>query len=539
MPGWFRQKERYFGQTKMKPIAKALSWSEIESSHRLMTLIVLVLGLFSFFWGERITAGDGLGWDGSQYADMVRKLEAIIGTRQLGSYYAQRILPSAIVHGMLSLAGAAYSNLDIIRAFEIYNLTLLVVACGVWKRIANVVSLSLAGRWVGFSGVFLNYECSKQAFFYPVLTDVTALFTAMMLLMSYLERRSIGVFVTTVVGAFAWPVVSVCGALLLIFLQSGFPQEVVLPAWMRAKRLNVLARIVKFGGGAVLALSILGYLALIQNAASTEHECKIPKILAAVMVPSVVPCTLERLLTGLPSLTALVFALALLIGSRAFFPAIILNLRKAPLHLIVMAIAAIVVPSVVVKAISNPFISNPSNVQYLIEFILLPPSGKVLLPFVTLSAFWGPLVLLLCLFWKECCVEARRLGPGVVAVLGASIPLGIACEPRFITVAWPFFVLVLVLALERSKATTALKCALAVLTIVFGQFWLQINIMQWLPPDYGGILTFPKQLYFMHYGLWMSWMSYLLQLPVVVLSAIWLRRTLSKFNAAHEESPRT
>lgn len=504
-----------------------------------MALIILVLGLFSFFWGEKITAGGGFGWDGSQYADMVRKLDSIIGRGQLGSYYAQRILPSAIVHGMLRVAGATDSNLNIIRGFELYNLMLLVMGCGVWKRIADKVSLSLAGRWIGFSGVFLNYECSKQAFFYPILTDVTALFIAMLLLMFYLEKRSIGVFVATVAGAFAWPVVSVCGAFLLIFLQSEFPKQIVAPAWMlSAKRSGMLARAVKFGGGAVLMLSVLGYLALKQNAAATGHECKIPKILASIMVPSVVPCTLERLLTGLPSLAALAFALALLVGSWAFFSAIIVNLRKAPLHLIVMAIAAIVVPSFVVKAISNPAVPNPSNVQYLIEYILLPPSGKVLLPLVTLSAFWGPLVLLLCLYWKECCVEARRLGPGIVAILGVSLPLGIACEPRFITVAWPFFVLVLVLALEHSKATAPLKCALIVLTIIFGQFWLQINIVPWLPPDYEGILTFPKQLYFMHYGLWMSWTSYLLQLPAVILSAVWLRRNLGKFNYAQEELAR-
>jgi hypothetical protein len=517
----------------MKSMIRDFSWNQIEGSHRLMTLIVLSLGLYSLFWGERISAGNGLGFDGRVYASMTREIGSQIATGQLGSYYAQRILPSAIVHGMLRIAEAADNNENIIRCFELYNLLLVVGACRIWKRVADKLSLSVAGRWIGFGGLFLNFQCSKQTFFYPVLTDVTALFTGTLLLMFYLERKPIGLLVTTLIGAFAWPIVSVCGALLLVFLRSEFPKQVIAPATrLRLERTPTLAQLVKFGGGGALVFSAVGNLLLMHS--SAEHTCKLPSILANGTDPSVVPCTLERMLTGLPSLAALTLALTLLIGSWAFFPAIIVGLRKTPIHLVVLAIFAVAVPSFVVKAISNPIVANPSNVRYLIEFMLLPPSGKILLPLVTLTAFWGPLVILLCLYWKECCVQARRLGPGVLGVLFISLPLGIACEPRFVTVAWPFFVLTLVLAFEHSKAIVPSRFALIALTVAYGQFWLPINIVPW-PPDHDGLLEFPKQLYFMHYGPWMSWTSFLLQLPVILLSALWLYLSAARFKRGEEK----
>src|SRR5450759_2625136 len=102
----------------MKLIEKAFSWNEIQSSHRLMILIVLALGLLNFFWGEKVPAGGGFGWDGVLYADMVRNLDSMISGGQLSSYHAQRILPSAIVRSMLLFSEVSMSDTNIIRGFE-------------------------------------------------------------------------------------------------------------------------------------------------------------------------------------------------------------------------------------------------------------------------------------------------------------------------------------------------------------------------------------------------------------------------------------
>lgn len=477
-----------------------------------MILMVLVLGVLNFFWGEIVPAGGGFGWDGVFYADMARNLDSMISGGQLSSYYTQRIVPSAIVRSMLLFSGAPMSDTNIIRGFELYNLVLLVGACWAWKRVADNFSLSLAGRWIGFSGIFVNFQCSKQAFYYPVLTDVTALFVAMLLLLFYVEKKPIALFVATIIGAFCWPVVSTCGALLLVFLRADLPMEVITPAPSTFTIKSItLPYLVKLGGFVVLALSIIGYMTM-------THA----------RPPSGDSYALGRLLTALPSLVGLMIALAVLIGSGLFFQAVIASLRRAHLPLVVLAIAAVLLPFYMVKVISNPVIANANSLRTMIEAALLPPEGKFLLPIVTLAVFWGPVVALLLLYWKAFCVEARKLGPGFVAIIGISLPLGLIGEPRFMTIAWPFLVLGLVLALEASSTKASFKYVLTALTIAYAQFWMKLNLAPWLGGEYEGLQEFPKQVYFMHYGVFMNWWSYSLQLTALVLSAMWLHKTVIK-----------
>ena len=145
---YYLSHEKY-NKSKMQFIRKTLSWNEIQSSHRLMIVLVLSLGLLNFFWGEKVPAGGGFGWDGVIYAKMVRNLDSMISGGQLSSYYTQRILPSFLVRSILLVSKVEMSNINIIRSFELYNLTLLVGACWIWKRVSDNFSLSLAGRWIG------------------------------------------------------------------------------------------------------------------------------------------------------------------------------------------------------------------------------------------------------------------------------------------------------------------------------------------------------------------------------------------------------
>lgn len=514
----------------MKFIGKLFSWNEIQSSHRLMILIVFVLGALNFFWGEKVPAGGGLGWDGVAYADMVRNINLMIKDGHLGSYHAQRVLPSVIVRSMLLAFETPMSDINIIRGFELYNLALLLAACWVWKRIANNFSLSLSGRWIGFSGIFINYACSKQAFYYPVLTDVSALFIGMLLLLFYVEKKPISLFAVTIIGAFAWPVVSVCGALLLAFLRADIFKAIAVSA---STLFPLTLKI-------VFLVSIIGYVALEQIMPVPEYACNsLPKILSNVSPSSTNPCALHKLLikiqsllTALPLLVMMLGALKMLMPPSAFFQTAFASLRGR-LPLLMLAMAAVFVPFVIVKIISSSGVYNPNSISVMIKVIIFPAEGKFLLPLVSLAVFWGPVVLLLLFLWREFCSEARKLGLGFVAIITMSFPLAMVGEPRFLTVSWPFFVLGLVLALEPSKIRIHFKCALIILTVVFAQFWMKLNLAPWLTPDYEGLLEFPKQIYFMHYGLWMNWWSYSFQFIALVIGIMWLRKSMIEPDEKH------
>ena len=55
--------------------------------------------IIHFFYGERVLAGNGSGWDGIQYAQWVSNFSlANYFQHQLSAYYIQRIVPSSLVH---------------------------------------------------------------------------------------------------------------------------------------------------------------------------------------------------------------------------------------------------------------------------------------------------------------------------------------------------------------------------------------------------------------------------------------------------------
>jgi hypothetical protein len=501
----------------MVRIFELMSWREMNSSHRLMTLIVVMLGLLNFFFGEIVPAGGGFGWDGVVYANMTRNLFTMINEGQLNSYYAQRCLPSAIVGSLLRVANMPMSNANIIHAFELYNLVLLVGACSVWKRTSNHFSLSLGGRWLGFCGLFLSFQCSKQAFYYPVLTDVTAFFLGMLLLHFYVKKRTIALLVTTIIGAFAWQVVSICGAILLFFLMTDLPPEAIEPASSAPSYNSArLSRRMLGGWLLLVAGSILGLLSII----CVERVLHLTRFVRYIGF-------LQRMVTGLPSLVAVIFALAILAGSSVFFKTVTTNLIKTKKQLILCAIAAFIIPWCIVRAISNPLLPNPSGLGVVARLMLMPPNGKILLALVTNVVFWGPLTILLLLKWNLFCVEVRKLGPGAVAVIGLALPLGLVTEPRFGTLSWPFFVLGAVLMLEKVVKGASFNYVFAALTVLYAQFWMKINLAPWSGGDFDGLLEFPKQVYFMHYGLWMSWWSFSLQLIVIGFSALWIRKAIN------------
>src|SRR6185437_9196322 len=125
-----------------------------------MIVVMLVGGIASLLWTERLPVGGGFGWDGLNYGAWARDFNKSIFVEKVNDYYVQRIAPSAIVHfGTKQLLRPFYShhriqeilaeNKNIILAFGIYNLVLLVLSVWLWGGIADHLALSELGKWFG------------------------------------------------------------------------------------------------------------------------------------------------------------------------------------------------------------------------------------------------------------------------------------------------------------------------------------------------------------------------------------------------------
>lgn len=512
----------------MYPAGAPSSARDLRIAHVSMVLLVLAFGLCCLLAGEKVPAGGGFGWDGITYAAMVRSLDTIIGHGELSSYYAQRIGPSAIVRLVMTAGGLPFDNVTIIRVFEAYNLILLTATCLAWQRTAGKLAIGISGQWLGFLGIFVNFAVSKQALFYPVLTDVTALFMGSLLVLFYVERSALGLFLVGVAGSFCWPTLGITGTLLLLFLDVRVPvsSPVRYDRSVAAIARHLSSRVFIVVAGMLASGAILYFLIL--PGSSLVKPCTA----AAAATQDVFGATLARigrsvhsgaghgdacrnlrqLVTAVPSMLLAALALLTLVGSTGYVRDVFSNLRHVRRWPIALAVLCFVLPKIIIHLISNPAVQNPSSIQLLAFLSLFPADGKIFLPFVGVAVLWGPLILLSALFWPLFAEAARQLGAGVVAVLLVTLPFVLVGEPRFLTAAWPLMVLVLVLAFERFGAPDRrFTSVLTVLSVSWAQFWLPLTFFPWKGGDTDNLLMFPKQLYFMHYGLWMNWPAFAAQ----------------------------
>ena len=506
-----------------------------------MTLIVLCLGLFNLFFGEVVPAGGGLGWDGVTYADITRNFPSLVENGGLSNYYAKRFLPSCVVRVMLLASGSSFDNPDIVVAFRIYNICLMCLATLIWKRIADTLCLSNSGRWLGFSSLFLNFNCSKVMFYDPVLTDSTALLAGLLLLLAYLQRSTFLLFLITILASFAWQIVGFCGFLLLLLPRCNGPTTLDASrcsGWTFST--NQLKLYLKVGWVSVSCLALIGIIV------SKHLDSLLPmeRIIKIVQNHGISWCLLRigfwggPFLTGVPSLLGVSIAIVMLCRPPLVLREALDSMKRGGTTGVLAAAGAVGVPWVIVNMISNPSVPNATGVGGILGVMFFPPIGKVLLPLVGLAAFWGPMVLVLATRWGAFCREAQALGLGFVAVIALNLPLGLATEPRYVTLAWPFAVLGGVMVMERSPVSKGFQWAFGVLTVLYAQFWLKINLAPWVGGDFDGLLEFPKQIFFMHYGFWMSDWAYLFYLVAGSCSLIWLWRTNGDGgNVAHKKQP--
>ncbi len=479
-----------------------------------MIAIVLALGLGNLLFGELVPAGEGFGWDGVTYADMVRRLGAMIADGQLSRYYSQRILPSLIVRTALTISGAELSNHNIILGFQLLNLLALVIGTVVWKRMTDLLSIGPSGQWIGFASLFLNYFATKHLAYAPVTTDGLALLVNLSMLWFFLEGWPVLLLVATIAGSFVWQLTGLYGAILLIFLNQNLSatENVQLPAtisgWRQSDR-RTMRIFGLFAAIAALAVSIIVLSDLLGAVARgfVVHEAAI-------------------FLTGAPSLAIVVLAIWILVGPIFLRRSQMALLANVPLRYFILAAAGILIPQLAFTALSNPDVPNPSGVLYVLKLIVFPLTGrgKFLMPFVAATLLWGPAVLVVMLRWQAVSSELRRLGLGPAGVVAATLPLILVTEARFILGAWPSLVLALALVLDRSGTSKFFRYLFAALTLLNTQLWVKFNIGPWEGNDYADLTEFPKQMFFLHYGPWMGWPAYLVQLPSVLLAAylLWI-----------------
>ena len=417
-----------------------------------MIALVFLASLLNLLFAERILLSEGLGMDGTNYGAIAADFRGQVLDRGVNEYYLKRAAPSAVVHYGLRAFAQPTDFPHVVLGFQWYELALLVLVAVLWKPIADELRLGLTARWLGFVALFANYANLKHAFYMPVFTDVTAFALGTVYLLCWLKRWQGGLLAAALVGAFCWPIAALAGAMLLAIPRGSLP----VPDEPGSKWPPRFAL-------AIAATLLVGftYMYFVRDIRKVGQGPTIPPIDA--LVP------LSMVLYGAWTYGAYRTLLAD-VGAHWLGRAV-RGLRPWPM---LAAFAAILLPTLIIKALAAPDEPILGTRGFLRSVVFLP-NARPLVNLVSHVIWFGPVVWLFILFWRDICRWARAQGPGLVAFLGFAVFVALTPESRQSNLAFPFFVALLCAAARPEWLSARLVVVLALVSLAFSKFWLRIN----------------------------------------------------------------
>ncbi len=446
------------------------------------SLAMLAWGVWYIQSGEKIEVNKGLGWDGKMYAAIAAEFEDFMTKGTLNGYYYKRSLPSAIVHYAHKIAGIEFSIASVIKAFSILNLALIMGCILLWHRILELKSFSFWNRTVALLSVFGTYAVVKVNFYYPVLTDISALFIATWMLHAYVKGHNWSLFLATAAGTFTFPTLFLTGALLLVFQGNSKVDEE--PQWTKY--------VPWIGSSLFLCFFLYAHFFHHEIERPTTDWWVRPSLIATLIYISFISTSVKWswLTTGLKQV------------SRRW--------------LMILTGFFLLVTLVVYRYASVGGLGTIEFISNFVQRSAFSPFGFL----VAHVAYYGPVIVLLLLFWKQIKKVVHEQSTGLVMVITLNLFFAINPTSRHLIGALPFFVYLLCLALEKKKLNQWFYGVFAIITLAFSRFWFTINVS----PFTGDYLTYPDQRYFMADGQYMSLHSYIIQgiAALVCTTILWL-----------------
>ncbi len=478
---------------KGSPYNARLSYSLVA-----MVTIIVVLGFFSLWLGERIPIHGGFGWDGQFYGAIAQSLDV----RTLDSYYIQRILPSAIVHFSLTVLEQPLDNRHVILGFSFLNFTLLLLSCILYGCIGEELNLGKSGFWLGFIGIFVNFAYFKFAWYDPVLTDVAATAISLAMLLFYLRRQQLPLMFAVILGANTWPTLIYAGVFLL-----AFPRDPIVERKTSQPR-YLAAGLAAFVFAGVIAL----YYVMHYDRSPVEvrgMSAAIPLSLGLCML--YIYSASVSLLHGITARTVL----ASLTPRHAAAAATLFLATKIPAFLFADR--------------SKYHVNAAGTTAGILMHSVVWPLGFL----VCHPVYFGPVFLLFLFFWNPFSRIIREYGMGLTLVVLMGVLMSINTESRQNIPSYVMAVPFLGLLVEKLALPGRFFWVMGALALASSKVWMRLTLPGYYDARY---LRFPFQDVFMSQGPWMSNRMFVVQGALVLVTAVLLYAYLKNKPGASEAS---
>jgi hypothetical protein len=427
--------------------------------------LVTAFGLGQILWGERLSPGRGLGWDGRFYARIAQDFPKVVFEEGLDSYRLQRVVTPALVYR---------DDAHVVDAFAVYNLLLLLATVVVWRGIARAAGLGDGGLWLGFLLLFVNFANLKMPYYYPVLTDTTAVFLGALLVYFHLRGSAPGMLAVMAIGAFSWPSFLVLGGLLFLF-----PRNPLGPPQLPPRPWHLMA-------GAVAAAFFLLLLLL------TPGDVLPPR------PDGVRPPSLDRLVFSVPLTMAYIVTVAA--GLLGHADLVRLRTYRLPAFRLAAWLALLLGSRWIVGSLARG--KGPLDLQ---GFLWQVTHQSIIEPGIVVVAaavYLGVVALIALVCWRPFCGAAHQLGVGMTLFVCAILAQSLTSEPRQVLHGLAALVLVTVSAVEGVRWPAWGRWMLVALALFGSKVWFGINHEGFSGKD--KTWSYPAQYYFMNHGVWME-----------------------------------
>ncbi len=470
---------------------------------RVILLSVLLFIVSLSFLGEKVAKDDGIGWDGEIYLETIQHFSNKIISHGYTQYGIHRILPYGLLNLTFKLFDIPITTRSALIGGAILDIIALFFCVCYFFRISTFLNWKSSSEIIAFSSLFYSYPILKVLGYYILQSDIFAFLLGLMLVYFFIVNQRKSLVVCGIVGAFIWPVASLCA-----FALAFFPRN---PLTIYQ---SFTGRKDKFSYWTIyLSLALIPVLFWIYWAIRSGYlliainNGRLLTILILFVTSLCSTFYLGYVIRPFRLARSEVFAL---FKSKETWGRFLLFL----LFLFGVYALCRFLASDEVGAVS---------VYSLTKRVLLSGMNYPLSNVESFFVFYGPVILIILFCWPKICFFISNKGLGYFFIIALGIFFSLDSEARISFMFLPFFIIPAMEYIDSISWRYWVPVTYMAICIVLSHCWFPINVdgmdcyLSWENLNHYG--EFPAQRYFMFTGRWQNREIYILFIIVTFLVA--------------------
>ena len=466
-------------------------------------LVLVLVFLFSFsFFGEKIPLNDGAGYDGTFYYSVAQNFLTDFFENAYDRFRIFRIFPFFLINLFFSIFSIEPSHANLMHSMYVLHYLNLAIQLTFFFKLARLNNWKKTTTSIIFACFFFNYFTLKNFGYEIFQTDAFAT-TIFIVSFYYLQQKNIFLALSiSFLGLITWPTVSYTIWLLYIF-NKPFPQDGLRLNFITGKLISIAFPLLSIG--AVVTLYVLHKQAILESMLCMQAY-------------------LPFLITNACAWSVFLYILFRHCNYNIYCP------HKKNLSIPWKKITSIAIPFLAINIFFRMYANNEfffNEAAFALQ-ILLRPLKYPLITLIGHISYFGILPMLVLILFRHLLKDVFHRTVGYTIAFVAFLFFATDSEARHILPQIPLALVPLASLLDKMNLNVKSVSALIVLQLVLSHFYLPINADGLAEAIESNNFYTVAQRYFMSFGPWMSFHTYIVWAAISVFTAILVCQIIKK-----------